>query len=278
MSFLRVCDNDPLISTLRDVFDCQPIRVPDERVVPMTVLASNGSQSRFRGGLAAHLAGSPTLDVPILKSDMANLTLRRSNGVKVDLGLKILDGFLSGFGLPSAGITAKFQGASEVSFAFQDVRRQYIDIGMLGRVLARHKLDLKSPAAAIFGADGFEFLVIDSIIQSRDFVITVEKSAKTDFAVDIALIQEIVQKANVGMSVASSTKLDVSFNGPKFLTFAFACVRLFLDANGAITAMPPADKVPALRGYLDSSPNLVVHYTPDRVLLNPTPGLLSFDP
>jgi hypothetical protein len=278
VSFLRLCDNDPLISTLRDVFDCQPISVPDERIVPMTVVASDGSQSRFRGALASLLVGTPTLDVLVSISDMANLTIKRSNGVKIDLGLKILEGFLNGFGLPSAGIKAKFVGALAVSFAFKEVRRQYIDVNVLGRRLALRKLNVENPAAAIFGAGGFEFLVVDSVIQSRDFVMTVEKAASGDFSVDIPVIQEIVQETNVGMSVTSSTKLDVSFNGPKHLTFAFACVRLFVDAGGAITAMPPADKVPALKGYLASSRNIVVHYTPDRVLLSPDPGLLSFDP
>jgi hypothetical protein len=278
VSFLRLCDNDPLISTLKDVFDCQPIGVPDERIVPMTVIASDGSKSHFRGALADLLIGTPTLDVPVSMSDMANLKIKRSNGVKIDLGLKILDGFLSGFRLPSAGIRAKFEGALAVSFAFKEVRRQYVDVNVLGRKLALHKLHIGNPAAAIFGTGGFDFLVLDSVIQSRDFEMTVEKATSADFSVDIPVIQAIVQTTNVGMSVTSSTKLGISFNGPKHLTFAFACVRLFVDASGAITAMPPADKVPALKGYLASSRNMVVHYTPDRVLLSPDPSLLSFDP
>jgi len=278
MSFLRLCDDDPLLSTLRDVFDCHPIGVPDERVLPLTVVASDGSKSRFRGALSPLLVGAPVMDVPIAFADMSNLSLKRTNAIKTDLGLKILEGFLSGFGLPSAGIKASFSGATKLSFAFKEVRRQYIDVNLLGRRLATQRLDLKNPAASIFGEGGYEFLLLDSVIQSRDFMLSVESNAGARFSVDIPALQEIVQKADAGISIDGSTQKEVFFRGPKHLTFAFACVRLFVDANGTITALPPADKVPALKGYLASSPDRIIHYTPDRVLLGSIPALLTFDP
>lgn len=275
---LPLCKSDPLVDTLKDVFGANIVRVPEERIRPLTVLASDGSRTSFRGALAPALVGAEALDVPVDDSTMANVSGKRSSSVKLDLGLKILGGFLAALHIPSAGIEAQLEGAKQVSFSFQDVKRLYVDPTALGHQLSGRVVDRQNPAVSIFFGDDWTFLVVDSAITSRDFSINVEKAATQGFRVDVPTIQQIVSEANAGVQVQSTSGTDLVFKGDAYLTFAFTCVRLFLDADGRIDAMPPADDVPPLtRGRGAVAPGHVVRRTPDRVVLTAKPAMLDLE-
>src|SRR5262245_25223330 len=126
MAFLKLCD-DKLVTTLRDVFNANIVRVPEERVRPLTVIASRDGRSDFRGALALLLKNGQPLSVQMQNSRVADVSGKRSRLISLDLGLQILEGFLKGFGVPSAGLATKFSGASAVSFTFKDVNRAYVD-------------------------------------------------------------------------------------------------------------------------------------------------------
>ncbi len=281
MSFLGLCDGDPLVETLTEVFGANIVRIPEERIQPISVLTSYDGKSAFRGALAPMLVGDPSITVPITTLQMSDVSGKRSRRVDFDLGLTILEGFLKGFGIPSAGIGLKLKGASEVSFTFKDVLRAFVDINLLGRVLTGRTVDKKSPAASIFFQDGkYTFLVIDSVITSSDFAISVDKTSDQGFKLDVPAIQNIVSEAKLGVSVSTTSGYDLVFKGSKHLGFAFSCVRLYLDSNGTITAMPPEPEVPALNIALDrlNMPgHHKVHYSPDRIMLSEKSGMLSWD-
>lgn len=219
-------------------------------------------------------------DIEIGKSKMAIISGKRSQRVKLKLGLQILEGFLKGFGIPSAGILLKFKGASEVSFSFEDVERKYIDIGFLGKILTNRVIDRQNPAAAIFFEDGVcDFLVIDSVITSSDFSISVDRTKSHDFKIDVPAIQNILGEMSLGVEVSTISGYDLLFKGNKHLAFAFSCVRFNLEQNGKISSMPPADDIVPLSMAYRSLPSAhpKVLYSPDRVLLSEKPALLSWD-
>lgn len=276
---LALCKNDPLVKTLQDVFGANIVRVPEERIRPVVVLASDGKKTSFRGALAPLLVAGAPIDVPVAESQMANVSGKRSNSVKLGLGLEILGGFLKALQIPSAGIDAQFEGASQVSFQFQDVKRFFVDTGVLGQQLGGRVVDRNNPATSILFEDDWTFLVVDSVITSSDFAINVEKSSKAGFALDVPAVQQIVSKANAGVQVQSASGRDLAFKGDKHLTFAFTCVRLFLNADGRITAMPPADDVPAMaaKAHRFGAAEHVVRYTPDRILLTGEPAMVDVD-
>jgi hypothetical protein len=281
MGFLGICSDDFLVQTLRQTFGANPIRVPEERILPLTVLASDGKRTTFRSkSPSSLLKGNPSIDVETSTSKMVNLSGKRSRSVKLDLGLKVLDGFLSGMGIPSAKVTAKFEGAREISFSFQDVQRLFVDPGVLGAELAGTAINDASPAAAIFLEPQYQFLIVDSVIQSRDFNIKVESSASNAFSLDVPAIQEIVGNAKLGVEVSSGSSLELTFKAKKHLSFAFSCLRLYVDGNGSVTSMPPAGNVPGLAAALGvggaGTPTRTL-YMPDRVLLSSEPGLVEIE-
>lgn len=270
MGILKLCDNDPLVQTLAEVFHANIVRVPEERVRPLCVIGAHRRRLAYRGGLGDLLAGERLAELyaPVFKSaEMADVAGKRSRRVDAKLGLDIMGGFLRGFGVPAAaGIQAQFAGAAEVSFSFGKVQRQYIEPSQLGCLLAGRCLDAANPVAACFlQDDAWDCLLIDSVITSSDFSIQVERRAQQDFRLDIPAIEQVLSSAKAGMTVAGASALSLTFQGPKPLTFAFSCQRLLLDQNGKIVQMPPETRNRAFAGTIAP------------VLLADGPGMLEWD-
>jgi hypothetical protein len=275
MAWLKLCPGDPLVETLTDVFEANLVRVPEERIRPLGVVAHRNGKSSFRGALAPLLSGSADAlaGLALQQSRMADLSGKRSRKVSLDLGLEVLDGFLRGFGLSGgAALREQFEGADQVSFSFREVNRVYLDAGELGRLLKGRRLDPANPAVAIFmdRDDPYDFLLIDSAITSREFSIQVERAKTSDFKLDVPAIQDLIAKAKANVSVESSSSFGLSFAGPQALSFAFTCLQFLLDDQGRILSLPPYTGAPlSFTRSADTASN--------RVLLSTGPGLLEWE-
>jgi len=283
MGFIGLCEGDDIVTTLREVFGQNIIRVPEERYRPLTVLAARDGKTSFRGSFPPLVLGNPPLEFdPSLfaQSRMSNISGKRTSSVDLDLGLNVLDGLLGGFGVPSVNIKPKFDGAKKVSYTFGDVYRLWVDINSVGRMLKGRSLDKEDPAAAIFFGNGaYSLLVLDSVITSSDFTISVDRVSKADFKLDIPAIKKIVGDLEVGVSVSSSTGLDLTFKGPQQLAFAFSCVRFALSETGVISQLVPDAEAVTLYGMRATiAKEHSVQYAPDRVLLSPGAAMIEIDP
>lgn len=286
MALFPLCE-DPLIKTLRRLFNANIVLVPDERVQPLSMVAKIGRKNFFRGELAPLLTspGALSKGPQVKKANMANIAGKQSREVTLDVGLEILDGFLRGFGIPSAQVRAKFKGASKVSFSFNKVERRYVDVNELGQRLRGQVIDKENPAAEIFfNEESAKLLLIDGVITSQDFSINVEESSQKNFKLDVPAIDAIVGSLKPELKVASQSGLDLTFQGDKALTFAFTCLKINILKNGKIKGMPPARRVPALGiGTQKKSSKAYDGITPfadtdlGRVLLYRRPGLILWD-
>lgn len=273
MGFLGLCKGDPVVDLLHDLFAANVLRVPEARVQPLSVLARRENKQSFRGALAPLLSDGAVVTVDAVTSQMAELSGKHTRGVKVDLGLEVLGGFLSGLGLPSAGITVHFSRARTVSFTFADVQRRWIDPGLLGAELKGREVDRTQPAAGIyFGDDPWALLVVDSALTSNQFSIQVESSTDGGAVLNVPAIQEIVAQAKVGVEVSSTASTEVSFRGKQHLTFAFTCLRLYLDAQARIQTLDPTNTM--LNAAVASGE---LAYLPDRVRLSAEPAMIEWD-
>jgi hypothetical protein len=251
------CQKDPVVAFLQSKFDADIVKIPEERIQPLSVMAGVLNQAVYLGTLrdclaqpvAALLSPAPSV------STVAPLSGQRTRDVDVGLGLNILGGILEGFGLPSAAIQAQFQKASKIAFTFDDVKRRYFDPTWIGENLAHAQL-AKNPLTSIFfGApdpdaypqgllsdtpDSYPFLVVDSVIVSDAFSVSVDQAANTEFQLDIPMIEQVVAKANASLQVSGTNTNTVSFKGSTALTFAFTCLQFALDNTGGILTIRPA--------------------------------------
>jgi hypothetical protein len=239
MSFFKLCPDDELINTLQGVFNANIVRVPEARIQPMTVIALSSRKPSFWGYLNELLETSiQVAKSAIQESRMADISGKKSKSVSVDVGLQVLQGFIGGFGLPSSAITTKFMGARTVSFSFQEVIRYFISPSQLGNLLQGHALDVDKASNTVFFRNEAQLLVVDSVITSKDFSITVESLKTKDFTLDIPAIEKMVGQAKVGVQVTSNSGLDLRFKGETALTFAFTCLVCELDEAGRIALKP----------------------------------------
>ena len=243
MPLFKLCNDDQLVNTLHGVFGANIVRVPEARIKPLCAVASMPQGPRFWGYLPELVEGILDTGNAIGSSPMANVAGKKSRSVNLDLGLQILEGFLGGFGLPAAGIAAKFAGAKTVSFSFQEVVRFFVSPAALGRLLGGHSLDAGNTANDLFFRQAATLLVTDSVITSRDFSIQVGQTRGSDFKLDVPAIQEMIGKANAGVKAETTTGLDVTFRGDVPLTFAFTCLRCNADPAGRISLAPHYENV-----------------------------------
>lgn len=272
MPFLNLCKNDDLLITLKDTFKANPIQVPEARIQPFSVFSKTKRVIKYLGQVTALLTDNTPIGIPIDNSQMANLSSTRTKTVSMNLGLQIMDGFLKGLGANAASISFAFDKVRKLSFAFENVNRQYVDIGALCKILNQRKFDSENPVATSFINEDAECLIVDSTITSNNFNIKVEESSETGFSFDIPAIDKILSSGGNNINVKTEGAMQISFNGPTQLAFAFTAFLLKVEHDGSIYYEGEPDRM-----YLTKAPHEEENRIPPPVLLNEQPGLSEIE-
>ncbi|WP_129671304.1 hypothetical protein [Candidatus Chloroploca sp. Khr17] len=268
MTIIPLCREDPLTGLVHDLFNANIVRIPDARVVPLTVLLHHHKRTYFRGSLLPMLEDARPLGLPIEESLLTDISGRRSRKVNLDLGLHILRGFLRGFGLPYADLEAGFAGAAHLTFAFPEARRRAVDPNALGWALTERRIDRQNPAASIlFNESGYELLLIDSILISRQISIVLSSARGRRLNVDMSVLRETMTELGGSVGANSDSDLELTLQSQAELTFAFTCVRVIFSSEGEIIALPPDPQQRTL-SLAEPQPHVVLSHGP---------GLLIWD-
>jgi len=145
-------------------------------------------------------------------------------------------------------------------------------------VLKRHKLDRWNPVNRRFLTGEHQLHVIESVITSNEFTMSVESSQCANFRIDFPMIENLIAPAHAVVTAQSTSSRMVSFNGTQRLAFAFTCSRFYLDHNAEICSVDPSEPEIWLGAEADaqqSGRRLIP--SPSRVLLREEPGLFFFD-
>jgi hypothetical protein len=272
MAFLKLCDNDPLVSVLHDTFGANIVRVPDGRLRPLSLLLHTEGRTVLRGALAPLLVGQPSLQLAETRTPLADVAGRRSRRVALDLGLYLLRGLLRGLGVPvpTGGLAARLEGATAMTFSLPEVERTSVDLGLLGSALAGRRIEARNPAAAPFFAERAPtLLLVDSVLTASASSVEYEQGRNSKLAFDIGGLQQLLGSVGGSVKLADSPGLGLHFAGQHPATFAFTCVQLRHDDEGRITALPP-DMSQRTLGAAESQ-------APAHARLGAGPGLLSIE-
>lgn len=275
MPSLKLCGHDPLVNELRNMFSASIVRVPEERIRPLTVIATRHGKNRYWGSIDSLLSGETALEIPSgarASSRMAPLNGGKSSAIDVELGLKILDGFLSGFGVLSAGVSPAFDHAAELRFSFHKIVREFVDNAWLSRALSERALD--TSAGKIFiRKPRWNLLVVDSVITSPSFTLEVVKS--NSGSLDLAApVPHLIGKAELKVSVKKRNNRSLTFSSAKPLTFAFTAAQLHVEKSGAISTIEPDTKA---RVLADKPDGTLLYAGLDHVQLDEQPTLVELE-
>ncbi len=279
MAFLGLCKGDPVLDALRSMFQVNILKVPGGHIRPVGVIAFHSSQgARLLGDLGPLLIKeNPPFNVPEnLYEDvpLASVRGQRTQQVDLGLGLNILSGLLSGFGIPPAAVQGAFSGATKFAFSFQNVTRYSLPITALGGLLAGRKLDPQNPVLGCFhGKDPYDMLVIDSVVRSPDLSVHVTTAKAIKFQADLQVVADQFGSVGLTSNVRGTSALDVTFQGKAPLTFGFSCVHVYPEPTGEIQLIRPDWRQVSI-----ANRGMIEVYSPDRALLSEEPGLLDLPP
>ena len=234
---------DPVLDLLHRELSANISRVPDGRLEPLMVLElPPRGKPRLRTTLANIVDW--TEDVALDKTffqtkPLASISGERTTSTDASFGLKILSGFLKGFGASLPNLRAHFKDVIKVSFSFENVKITWLDNGLLGKSLINCKVSRGNPMTAdFFGDPPAKLLVVDAVITSTNFSFHVEETASDKFSIDMEAIKKELGQAEVKLQAEEAGQRTVMFKGTKPLPFAFTCLLLKLDDKGNILAMP----------------------------------------
>ncbi|WP_439100145.1 gasdermin [Candidatus Viridilinea mediisalina] len=267
MTLFRLCREDPLVSLVHELYGANMVRIPDARVRPLSVVLYRQGRSFFRGSLLPLLDNAQPLGLQPQASLLTDISGRRSRRVTLDLGLHILRGFLSGFGLPHASLEARLNGAAYLAFAFPAAKRSALDINALGWALTERRIARHNPAATmLFSSEPYELFLIDSIITSHQIAIVVGGTRKQRLNLDLAALREALAELGGSVETGAAGEVELIISSKAELTFAFSCVRVCFDHEGQITSLPPDPYTRTLSEHWCTTLPLTTH-----------PGLLVWD-
>lgn len=237
----KLCPGDPLVDTLRTVFKANIIRIPRNRIQPLTVLARKGKQLQVLGQLQEMLADEEPLDLQPEQAPVSPIEGNRSSAVDFGFGVKILEGYLKGFGMPAAGVSQAFSKVKSVRFGFEAMQEVFISPLHIGRKLTDRKINMRNPALQVFLQDeDYELLIVDTVYASQSFTLHLEGETSNDLKIDLPSLEGVVTAEDVGTKMQWKNERVLEFKGPEMLSFAFSCVRMYLDKEGAcISAINP---------------------------------------
>ena len=277
MAFARLCSDDPVVSELRAIFKANILRVPEERIAPLSVLCSSRDEVRFLGTVGSLLDGTP-FEQPIAdfkESEMASLVNRRSRSVDAEIALQVLSGFLDGMGgTLSPKLSSKLREKRTLRFHFPSVRRRYVEIARIGQLLAGRAFDRSNLLSETLLDPRTSVRLIDSVITSSEFEIETGDGGEAGLELDAGLLKQLLMEAKVDVVAKDANRL--AFRSRRRMTFAFTCVNVGLLSTGVIRAIAPsAGRVgpPQLPASTFVDQGLEAH-----VLLTREPELIELSP
>jgi hypothetical protein len=234
---------DPILNLLHSILNANLVRIPDGRLAPLMVLELSAQKHLKLRTLLPHILSFPTevdLNERLFETKpLASISGEKTTRTDAGLGLKILNGFLQGFGASLPNLNFHFKDATKVSFSFESVMTTWVDNGLLGKSLSNQTINKNNPMTAGFFANPpSTLLVIDSIITSAHFSMCVEESTHDEFEIDFEALKKELGQAKTKLEAFESGKRTVTFRGTNPLPFAYTCIRLELNGQGKIVAMP----------------------------------------
>lgn len=234
MNSLKLCQDDSLINLLRETFQANPIRLPEERIKPLTVLSIDKKNISFMGIIDDLLVDKINMSKLSLKnSKMADVSAQSSKSIKTSTGLKIMEGFFKGFGAKSSLIEHVFKNVTKVSFSFENVNREYFEKNALLKTLMNKNFSTSHAVNKSFISKKTKCVIIDSIITSNNFSIKAEEFTDNSFSFNIQELTSILSLQN-NINVVAQNDKEVSFVGNISLPFAFTGFYLNIASDGSV--------------------------------------------
>jgi hypothetical protein len=202
------------------------LHLPKADVAPRQIFSKDGRDLSRLGELTTILEPGENIPVPEIRTNtrVVNISGKGTGEVDFKLGLSFLGGILQAMGGMVPGLDASYGEAESLSFQFDDVLEDRLEVAELDQYLADAKLNEFSRDLGE-RLQSSQIYVTTAILKSA--TITVAASDKKGAGVDVKV--PVVQAAvgvEVGVSGSGESSSTITYQGQNPLVFAFQAVRL----------------------------------------------------
>ncbi len=230
---------DPYLAALKE-FGYNVIRLPKADVKPLQIMTKQGRDLNRLGDLADVLVADPSNNLPQIAENTpaANISGKRTSELSLGLGLSILGTIIGAMGGSKLGLEAKYKQARTLTFEFQDILEDKVELTELDQYLGGADINPSS----VYVADlllSDQVFTTTATIKSTKYTVEAKKSDGTSLELNVPVVQEVVG-ADVTVSGEAATTSKVTYEGKVPLVFGFQAVQVFYQ-DGAYTAFEPTE-------------------------------------
>ncbi len=228
---MRVCKNN-ITDQIRDLFDANPLKVPEARIQPLCMLEIKDHKPKYLGEFKFLVKDGFTQAIEIRTAPVSQVSNVKTKKIDFKIGFDILGNFIKAFGLDPAAVGASIKGSKKLSFSFGNVVRKYIDTLELGHILVSN--DIKGDPDNMFieeisRNEDIKLALITDVLTSSDFSLSTYKDNATGAKINIPLIQEYLGNIDTNLTVEKVSENEIKFKGDTPLTYAFTCVEISIE-------------------------------------------------
>lgn len=248
---MRISKNK-ITDTIAEHFGANPLKVPESRIQPLSLLEIKDNKKNYLGEFKNMIVGNFDHPIEIKDSVVSEVSNVKTKKVEIDFGFKILANFLAAFKMDPAVVKNAIKSSRKLSFSFSDVRRRYIDVLELGKIISENEVYGNQEnmfIKEIMANKKLRLGLITDVLVSNNFSISTYTENETDVDINIPLIQGYVSDAGIDLNVKKTSNSEVKFERDPALTFAFSCVEIKIDpSSGEISRGDWFQNIRSFRG------------------------------
>ncbi|GAA4271505.1 hypothetical protein U6A24_13040 [Aquimarina gracilis] len=228
---MRICKNN-ITDQIRDLFDANPLKVPEARIQPLCMLEVKEQKPKYLGEFRFLVKDGFQHNIEIKTSPVSQVSNVKTKKIDFKIGFDILGNFIKAFGLDPAAVGASIKGTKKLSFSFGNVIRKYIDTLELGHILVSN--DITGDPDNMFIEEitqnkDVKLALITDVLTSTDFSLSTYRDNTTGTEINIPLIQQYLANIDTNLTVEKVSENEIKFKGETPLTYAFTCVEITID-------------------------------------------------
>ena len=233
---------DESITFLKDRGYCV-LRVPRADARPLQTLLRAEKKDLVRLGELGTISTAGSNPLPPLSIDNeapVEISGKESSSTKIEVGLNILGGIIKALGGNTLGITAGFERAKTMTFKFENVLEDHIDIDRLDQYLSTCSFRTDGTAVTNALIDDAVF-VVTSTLKTNKFTVNAKSDSGTKVGLEVPVISGAAS-GSLKVETARATEGTVSYEGKNPVVFGFQAVQIFTDERGGrpvFSAMDP---------------------------------------